>query len=123
MHSPWWVNHLDNITTVQFQHRLLAITLVILAFSLAGWVTVKKQGVPPRARRAALVLAVLAAGQMALGVATLLMVVPVEMGVLHQLGALVVFLGDCDAGAIAEKLASGAGISGFPNCFCQLRSQ
>lgn len=92
MHAPWWVNHLDNITTVQFQHRLLGTTLVVLALGLAVWTLVKEKGVPHRARTAALILAGLALGQMALGVATLLMVVPVALGVLHQLGALIVFL-------------------------------
>jgi cytochrome c oxidase assembly protein subunit 15 len=92
MHSPWWLNHLDNITTVQFQHRLLAVTMVILSVALAIWTWVRRAGLPPRAVRAAGVLAAVTLGQMALGVATLLAVVPLSLGVLHQLGALTVFV-------------------------------
>lgn len=90
MHAPWWVNHLDNVTTVQFQHRVLAVTLVALALGLAAWVWQRRDAVPARARRAAALLAALAVGQMLLGIATLLLSVPVVLGVAHQLGALAV---------------------------------
>lgn len=89
-HTPWWVNHLDNVTTVQFQHRVLAVTLVACALGLAAWALRPQVPVPARARKAAMAVAVLAVGQMALGIATLLLVVPVSLGVAHQLGALAV---------------------------------
>ncbi|EKV30182.1 Heme A synthase, cytochrome oxidase biogenesis protein Cox15-CtaA [Caenispirillum salinarum AK4] len=92
MHAPWWVNHLDNITTVQFQHRVLATALVAFALGLAAWAWRTGAALPRRARTAAAVLGALAVGQMALGIATLLAVVPLSLGVLHQLGALIVFL-------------------------------
>lgn len=91
LHAPWWVNHLDNVTTVQFQHRLAAMTLVALALGLAVWALRQGAVLPTRARTAALVLGGLAVGQMLLGIATLLLVVPLALGVAHQLGALVVF--------------------------------
>ncbi len=90
LHSPWWVNHLDNVTTVQFQHRLLAVTVVAAALALAVWAWRLGETVPRRARRMAVVLAALALGQMTLGITTLLLVVPVGLGVAHQLGALAV---------------------------------
>lgn len=90
LHAPWWVNHLDNITTVQFQHRVLAVTLVVGALGLAAWALRLGRTLPHRARRAALVLGGLALGQMSLGIATLLLVVPLSLGVAHQLGALAV---------------------------------
>lgn len=90
LHAPWWVNHLDNVTTVQFQHRLLAVTLVALALGLAAWALRLGDALPARARTAAVVVAALAVGQMTLGIATLLLVVPATLGVAHQLGALAV---------------------------------
>lgn len=91
LHAPWWVNHLDNVTTVQFQHRVLAVTLVVLALGLAAWALRLGDALPRRARTAALVTGGLALGQMMLGIATLLLVVPLGLGVAHQLGALAVF--------------------------------
>ena len=29
--QPWWVNFLENITTVQFEHRMMAYALVLFA--------------------------------------------------------------------------------------------
>lgn len=70
------------------------MTLVALALVLAAWAWLRgsRTGIPRRARTAALTMGLLAVGQMALGIATLLAVVPVSLGVLHQLGALIVFL-------------------------------
>jgi len=86
--SPWWANILENITTVQFNHRMLAY--VIVAFGLwqavSAWRTVDED----RVRRSALWLGVALVAQMALGIWTLLAWVPVSLGVAHQAGALVV---------------------------------
>ncbi|WP_343867339.1 COX15/CtaA family protein, partial [Caenispirillum bisanense] len=88
LHSPWWVNHLDNVTMVQFQHRLLAVTVVGAALLLAACTWRQGEAVPARARHMAAAVAALALAQMSLGIATLLLVVPVSLGVAHQLGAL-----------------------------------
>lgn len=87
--TPWWANLFENIATVQFNHRLLAYVLVIVV--AAFWWTAQRAGLPPRARRAAHALLVLLALQVALGISTLLYVVPLGLAAAHQAGALLVF--------------------------------
>lgn len=84
MLNPWWLNHVENIRTVQFQHRLLAYLLVIL--SVVFVVRVWKISVSPQRRWLGFLLAALAL-QFALGVATLLSVVNIALASAHQLGA------------------------------------
>ncbi len=84
--SPWPANHFENPATVQFNHRALAIAT--LAGALALWLIARRSGLAPRARRAFALLGLTAAAQVALGIATLLLLVPVWLGALHQAGAL-----------------------------------
>jgi cytochrome c oxidase assembly protein subunit 15 len=86
--SPAWKNLTANIAAVQFNHRLLATaTLAAAAWAaLLAW-----RGLPRgRLRGAALGLAGAVAAQYALGVATLLAVVPAWLGTLHQAVAVAV---------------------------------
>ncbi len=86
--SPWWLNHVENILTVQFQHRLAAyaLTAAIVAFVASAWDSANAtQRFWLRALLAALLL------QFSLGVATLLSVVAIPLASLHQLGALLLF--------------------------------
>lgn len=87
--EPWWANFASNIAAVQFVHRVLAFAVALLAAGL--WFDVRRDLPNDRARfwSTALLVAVLA--QFALGVVTLLTRVPVNLGVLHQAGAVVVF--------------------------------
>lgn len=82
--NPWWINFFENAMTVQFQHRMLAYCVFVLAiitvFSLKGRA--------PVGLRHGLLTAVLV--QLGLGIATLLAHVPVSLGTLHQAGAVVV---------------------------------
>lgn len=85
--DPWWRNLFENVTAVQFDHRVLALTTVACALALRVWLHGK---LPTRkAERAADAVAAMALVQAGLGVATLLLVVPVSLGVIHQGGALV----------------------------------
>jgi cytochrome c oxidase assembly protein subunit 15 len=84
--SPWWLNAFENTAAVQFIHRVLGIGTVVLAL-YAAW-AVRNDGAATR--RAALVLAIMALAQMALGIATLLSHVALPLAVAHQGGALVV---------------------------------
>jgi len=67
--------------TAQFDHRLVAYAVVLLASALA--LVAKTRG--------AILVAALAWGQAALGVTTLLFVVPVPLGLAHQALALALF--------------------------------
>jgi cytochrome c oxidase assembly protein subunit 15 len=85
--EPRWRNFFENIATVQFDHRLLA-TLVLLA-GIIVWLRARRLYAPLR-RRAHLLLAMIAV-QIALGISTLLLHVPVALASAHQSGALVLF--------------------------------
>jgi cytochrome c oxidase assembly protein subunit 15 len=77
------------MATVQFDHRLGAWILAVVA-PIAWW-RVMRAGVGERARVGAhLVLGMLAV-QVALGIATLLAVVPLTLAAAHQAGAVVLF--------------------------------
>jgi heme a synthase len=90
MLEPWWKNFFWNMATVQFDHRLLAWLLAILVPTL-WWKMRAAQGVPLRARTGGHVLLALLTLQIALGIATLLLVVPVPLAAAHQGGAVLVF--------------------------------
>jgi cytochrome c oxidase assembly protein subunit 15 len=80
--EPFVRNLTENIAAVQFDHRLLAsFTLIVVAITLGfGFFSN-----PPRPTRVALIaLGAAAAVQYMLGVATLLLVVPVSLAALHQ---------------------------------------
>ena len=79
--SPWWRNLFENIATVQFDHRLGAYLLFVVAWGHA-WQTRRTPF-----NRAALGVALLVSLQASLGIATLLTVVALPLALLHQLGA------------------------------------
>ena len=87
--EPWYLNFFNNIATVQFDHRLIAWLLAFLVPWL--WLRVRRSGAPRRARLAADLLLSALALQVALGIATLLLVVPIPLAAAHQAGALLVF--------------------------------
>ena len=80
--APWWRNLVGNVATVQFNHRLLA-SLALLAALGAGataWWRVPRSS----ARDRVLLLTGSVLLQYALGIVTLVYVVPVSLGTLHQ---------------------------------------
>jgi cytochrome c oxidase assembly protein subunit 15 len=93
--TPLSENFVANPATVQFIHRLLALTSVLAASLL--WLAGRKRGYGPLLS----LLALWAWGQASLGVATLLLQVPVILGALHQLGAVVLF---CLAVALLHRI-------------------
>jgi heme a synthase len=85
--TPWWLNWFENVTAVQFNHRWLAIGT--LAAILALWGRWQEQVAPALRVRLHLLLGA-ALLQVALGIATLLLVVPIPLAALHQAGAVLV---------------------------------
>lgn len=84
--SPLLRNFTENPTTVQFDHRVLGtITLGVLT---AAAVQAFRLPLPPRVRTAALATGAMGWLQVGLGIATLLLYVPVPVAASHQLGAL-----------------------------------
>ena len=87
--DPWYANFIGNMGTVQFDHRLIAWVLAILVPLL--WWRVSRSAVSRSARIASHLLLAALVIQFTLGVATLLLVVPVALGAAHQAGALLLF--------------------------------
>jgi heme a synthase len=88
--QPWWVNFFETIATVQFAHRIGAYLL--LAFAAFHAVAVIRS--QPRTRTATLACAILGliVAQAALGIVTLLLVVPLWAALAHQGLAVVVLV-------------------------------
>jgi cytochrome c oxidase assembly protein subunit 15 len=84
--APFWLNWTENVAAVQFNHRILAVATVVTALVLAAWSRRLRPG--PQARRAIALLAAAALVQLALGIAALLLAVPVWLGAAHQAGAI-----------------------------------
>ena len=82
--DPWWLNLLDNITTVQFQHRMAAY--VLLALALVNALLARQTGVARRGWAIAATVLV----QVGLGIATLVYNVPILTALAHQAVAMVV---------------------------------
>lgn len=84
--TPVWRNAFENILAIQFDHRMLAYAIWLLALLHAAdaW----RSG---RARVMTLLLAGMVTAQAALGIATLLMADPLELALTHQVFAILVF--------------------------------
>lgn len=87
--EPFWRNFFDNMATVQFDHRWLAITTFVII--IIYWFNARKADLPTRARPAVNALLHTAVLQVALGISTLLLAVPVILGAAHQGVALLLF--------------------------------
>jgi cytochrome c oxidase assembly protein subunit 15 len=90
MLDPWYRNFTYNMATVQFDHRLLAATLALLVPWFV-WRAHRAADLPLPARRAADLFLALLVVQIALGIATLLLVVPLGLAAAHQAGAVLLF--------------------------------
>ncbi|MEP7062060.1 MAG: COX15/CtaA family protein [Betaproteobacteria bacterium] len=88
--DPPWRNFFWNMATVQFDHRMIAYALAI-AVPLLAWTLHRSAAIPRRAVAGSRWLVAMLAVQIALGIATLLLVVPVSLAALHQAGAVLVF--------------------------------
>jgi cytochrome c oxidase assembly protein subunit 15 len=87
--EPWWRNFFDNIATVQFDHRVLALTT--FALIIAYWLKIPKAYLPMRIRKGVNALLHTAILQVVLGICTLLLVVPIPLAAAHQGVALMLF--------------------------------
>src|SRR5690606_34311703 len=83
--EPAWRSIFEDITTVQFNHRMIAYLLIIL---IGGFfVAALKAGFSGRARMASIALLACLIGQVTLGISTLLLIVPAPLAAAHQAGA------------------------------------
>jgi cytochrome c oxidase assembly protein subunit 15 len=87
---PWWQNFLTNMATVQFVHRMIAMT-ILAAVAVTWWRVRSDPSADPRARAWANALLAFAIAQIAAGISTLLLHVPLPLAAIHQSGAVLVF--------------------------------
>jgi len=84
--QPLWKNFLDNPATVQLLHRVIGT--ILGGATLAAWVLLRfDRTVDGRKRLALNVFTVLMIFQFWLGVLTLLLMVPIALGTMHQVTA------------------------------------
>lgn len=84
-----WRNLFENPIAVQFNHRILAIATAVAV--LAVWSAAERTADFGTRRRLRIAAAAVMC-QLALGIATLLLMVPVPLAILHQLGGVAVFV-------------------------------
>ncbi|TQV98166.1 hypothetical protein V2A60_006160 [Cordyceps javanica] len=91
----WWRNMLENPSTVQMDHRILAVSTFCAILSLFVYSRRGRVGaaLPKSARKGALGLVHLVCMQVALGITTLIYMVPIPLGAAHQAGSLAVLSG------------------------------
>lgn len=82
--QPGYLNFFEDITTIQFTHRVLA---TVTGLAGLGWAFSLRRATGP-VRRGAMAVAVCIVGQYTLGILTVVYVVPVPTAALHQAGAL-----------------------------------
>ncbi len=80
--TPFWTNFFDNMTTVQFDHRIIAYILAIMIPIF--WFKLRRRDVSNRTRTLSNLLLGLLALQIVLGITTLIYHVPTVLGVAHQ---------------------------------------
>jgi heme a synthase len=88
--EPWWRNLFDNTLTVQFEHRMTAYALLILAVLHAIDAMRSRAGAAVIGGAWSLVAAITL--QAALGILTLLHQVPIDLALAHQATAIVVLM-------------------------------
>lgn len=92
----WWRNMLENPSTVQLDHRALATTTFTAILSL--WMYTRfnkrvKSALPNSARKGMLGVVHLLMFQVALGISTLIYLVPTPLAAAHQAGSLALLTG------------------------------
>jgi cytochrome c oxidase assembly protein subunit 15 len=88
--TPLVENFVDNVLLVQFNHRVAAYALV--AFAVWHAVSMRRAAPGSRASGRATALAAMLLAQMALGIVTLLLVVPLWAGLAHQVFAMLILV-------------------------------
>ncbi|HQU62708.1 MAG TPA: COX15/CtaA family protein, partial [Nitrosomonas sp.] len=87
--EPWYRNFFENITTVQFDHRMIAW---ILIFTIPlFWYKAMRANLPKTTQLACHLFLLMLIIQATLGITTLLHVVPIHLAAAHQGGALLLF--------------------------------
>lgn len=87
--DPAWLAAFEDITTIQFNHRMFAYALALL-LTVFSVLTLRRES-QPRIRWAALAVLAALLLQLILGISTLLLHVPIPLAAAHQGGAVLLF--------------------------------
>ena len=87
--TPLYLNPFENIITVQFDHRILAVSTFILVLLFWNWM--RRLNLSHGSVSACNMLAAIMTLQVVLGITTLLLVIPVTIAAIHQAVAVIVF--------------------------------
>jgi cytochrome c oxidase assembly protein subunit 15 len=87
--QPWWRNIFENVLTIQFNHRMAGYLIALLAFIQS--VLIWRREASASIRLLAVLVAAAVLAQIALGVLTLLNLVPIGLALTHQGGAVLLF--------------------------------
>ncbi len=85
--QPAYLNLFESHLTVQFNHRVLAIFTFLVILAFCG--LVRRSNATKGPQRLVNYLALAVCAQVVLGITTLLLVVPINIAVMHQAGAVV----------------------------------
>jgi cytochrome c oxidase assembly protein subunit 15 len=91
--KPIWKNFLENTATVQFDHRILALTTLTSIMGMYGAAKTANMGMfwkslPQASKLCYNAVAGMSIAQVGLGIGTLLMYVPIPLAAIHQFGSL-----------------------------------
>ncbi|HEY1615592.1 MAG TPA: COX15/CtaA family protein [Rhizomicrobium sp.] len=86
---PWWINPFENPALAQFDHRLGAYAVAILAGIL--WLSARRTPTSTAVRASTSAVVAVTLIQIALGIATLVNLVPIALAALHQATAVALF--------------------------------
>lgn len=89
----WWRNLLENPTTVQLVHRIFATTTFFAILAAHMSLIKKKEFIPKQSQKLFHGVMGLVTLQVALGISTLIYLVPIPLAAAHQAGALALLTG------------------------------
>lgn len=89
--SVWYLNFFENPLTIHFDHRMLGYALCIILFTQIIYINKRFSGTPYKS--SSLYLLAIMLYQVILGIIAVIYQVPIIIGVLHQFGAVLLFLG------------------------------
>jgi cytochrome c oxidase assembly protein subunit 15 len=85
----WYLNFFENILTIHFDHRMLAYLIILLIFIQLKWM---RQVSCNTIYQSTMYLFTFICLQILIGIFAVLYQVPIYMGVMHQIGAVLVYL-------------------------------
>jgi cytochrome c oxidase assembly protein subunit 15 len=83
--TPAWLSAFENITTIQFNHRMFAYIIAVLVISFS--VVALKKNISSKVRIGIYCMLFLLVVQITLGISTIIFYVPIAVAAAHQIGA------------------------------------